>query len=362
MKKKMAVCITAYEPGGQSVVLEETTRRFAKYYDIDLYCVYSKKLKPHWINNLYHVKPWPNKLTPLSNYEFIESLKNYDIIHCHDSIGFMDCAIKSEVKTIVTAHGIYPWKYLPDLNRKMICLLSEIFYKYYYRKIKNIVAISQFVKDWLKDYANVDSVLIYNGFSPEKFHKLKKISVLKKFNKRDPKLIFAGQVSKRKGIDLIIKAISLLKEEYPEIILAIAGHDDSNEAKIFKEQVVSSNLEKNIIFLGNIKHENLINYYNWGDIFITASRVEGFGVPIIESVACGTPAVGYGGKGSAVKEIIEGLNYGEVFLDYNPLSLKEAILRCIHNKKKYKLNKDFFNRLNWDYSSKEYLKLFKRAN
>lgn len=42
MKKKLAVCVTAYEPGGQSVVIEEITKRFAKFYDIDIYCVYSK--------------------------------------------------------------------------------------------------------------------------------------------------------------------------------------------------------------------------------------------------------------------------------------------------------------------------------
>ena len=351
----MAICITAYESWGQSVVLEETAKRWANYFSIDLLCITNtKKIMPEWIDQIYEIKPWLNRLLPIRNNKLVKQLEWYDIIVCHDSIWFMDCAIKSKKPLVVICHGIFPAKYLPDIKRKIISNLSMLTYKYFYRKATKLVAISNFVRDWLIQYDWLESVLIYNWFARDKFYPL----VVKEVNKKKPLLFFAWQVSKRKGVDLIILAIKILKEKYNNIQLNIWWHQIQSEQKIFENLVYENNLWENISFLWSIPHHELNKYYNQADLFVTASYCEWFWVPLVESVATWTPVVWFGGKQSATEEVIKGLGLWDVFYKYNEADLAKTIERVLKNKESLKIDNDFLAQLNWDITAKKYLNLF----
>ena len=350
--KKLAVCITAYEPGGQSVVVEETTKRFAKYYDVDMYCVYSTKSKPQWIKNLYHIKPWLNKYIPIINKKFIEQIKSqeYDVIHCHDSLPFMDAFHKSGIDYVVTCHGHGYWWIREGLISKIDCILSLIFYKNSYKKAKRIFAISKYIQEWLKTTYRVESTIIYNGVPTDKFYILNSIEA-----DRSPTLVYFGQISYRKGIWDLLFAIKNLKVKYPNILLNLGGFGDEKFIYNVKKYIYNNKLENNIKILGYVSTEKQVEYYNSCDAAITSSYWEGFCLPIIEAYQCNKPI--FVRNNTAMKEFV------------NDERFRFSTVEEMINKLDYYFsNKSEFNIIytkildpkvfNWDYSADQYLKMF----
>ncbi len=82
----------------------------------------------------------------------------------------------------------------------------------------------------------------------------------------------------------------LKKRGFKNYKLVIAGDKGWLYKQIFKE-IKSCNMEKEILFLGCVKDEDLHKLYNCADIFIYPSLYEGFGFPPLEAMACGIPVI-----------------------------------------------------------------------
>lgn len=92
---------------------------------------------------------------------------------------------------------------------------------------------------------------------------------------------YIGQLDKRKRVHLIIEAFV---RDNPDAILLIAGQ--GNEEENLRRLASSNN---NIIFLGFVQDEHLNDFYNSIDVFLFPSASEGYGLPIVEALACGKP-------------------------------------------------------------------------
>lgn len=356
MRKKIAICITAYEPGGQAVVVEETSRRFARFYDVDLYCVYSKKSKPAWIKNIYYVKPWLHKYIPIVNKKFIEKIRKekYDVIHCHDSLPFMRAFNSSNIDYYVTCHGNCDWRFRSGLVSKIDGVASLIFYGKGYRGAKTVFAISKYIKKWLKDTYEIDAKLIYNGVSREKFYTIDNPRRLMIFN-GSPVLLYFGQISGRKGIVDLIEGIERLRIKQPEILLLIGGFGDSIYLSKIKDIIEERKLWKNIRFLGYVKDADQVVYYNSCDVVVTASYWEGFGLPIIEAYSCNKPI--FARNSTAMAELV----VDERFTFINVNDMVDKIERYLSHPEKFEINFKKIINLNifdWDYSARQYIESF----
>ena len=80
-------------------------------------------------------------------------------------------------------------------------------------------------------------------------------------------------------------------EEFPNIKFVIAG--DGPDVKVQKEQVERLTLEDYVLFVGNVDHGDVGNYYRMADLFVSASDTETQGLTYIEALAAGTPCVVY---------------------------------------------------------------------
>lgn len=107
-------------------------------------------------------------------------------------------------------------------------------------------------------------------------------------------LLFVGRMAGNKRIDLLVEALPLIQAQVPNAKLLLVGDDSSNPA--FAEYVtkVKARAKKlkvadHVIFTGRV--EDLPSYYRLADVYVTASLHEGFGVPLIEAMASGTPVV-----------------------------------------------------------------------
>jgi glycosyltransferase involved in cell wall biosynthesis len=107
----------------------------------------------------------------------------------------------------------------------------------------------------------------------------------------DPFILFTSRrLVKRMGLDVLLNAFSKVKFSYPEIRLFVAGKGAQQDA--LKQQVSSLGLEKDVEFLGYLPDEQLPIAYQAADLTVMPSQsLEGFGLVLLESLACGTPVL-----------------------------------------------------------------------
>lgn len=168
----------------------------------------------------------------------------------------------------------------------------------------------------------------YNGsvILNKKEEILSKIGILK-----ENEIIFTiGTLQKRKNIVNVIKAFNFYKDKNlnSKLVLVIAGNPGIGYEEIIKEYEASK-YKKNIKILSYISEEEKILLYKLAKIFIFPSLYEGFGMPLVEAMAAGTPVIT--SNISSMPEVA-----GEAALIVNPYSI-EDICSAIE---KYDLNEE----------------------
>lgn len=105
-----------------------------------------------------------------------------------------------------------------------------------------------------------------------------------------PTLFTSRRLVHRVGLDKLLLAIAQIKPKIPDIYLAIAGRGPLQTS--LQQQVTELGLEDNVNFLGFLPDELLPVAYQAADVSIMPSQsFEGFGLAIVESLACGTPVI-----------------------------------------------------------------------
>ena len=132
------------------------------------------------------------------------------------------------------------------------------------------------VRFWLN---GVDKNIHIPNFDKDKF----KNSVGIRKNERV--LLTVSRLEKWKRVDRIIKAMPETVEDYPCVKLLIIG--EGEERKSLEKLASDLQLEKYIKFLGALPHNELKNYYNLGDIFISMYDISNVGNPLLEAMSCG---------------------------------------------------------------------------
>ncbi len=102
-----------------------------------------------------------------------------------------------------------------------------------------------------------------------------------------------GQVTARKNLSMLVKAFarvcSLL--ETSNLYLVVVGRDDDGEQARLSALATRLKVVSQVIFTGYVEDRVLPYYYNLATIFVYPSLYEGFGIPPLEAMACGTPVV-----------------------------------------------------------------------
>lgn len=105
-----------------------------------------------------------------------------------------------------------------------------------------------------------------------------------------PTIFTSRRLVHRVGLDKLLTAIAQIKPKIPDIYLAIAGRGPLQTS--LQQQVTQLGLEDNVKFLGFLPDELLPVAYQAADLSIMPSQsFEGFGLAIVESLACGTPVI-----------------------------------------------------------------------
>jgi glycosyltransferase involved in cell wall biosynthesis len=116
-----------------------------------------------------------------------------------------------------------------------------------------------------------------------------------------PFLLFVGNAKPHKNLQRLMKAFALLTERYPDIDLLVAG-GEQEAAKDLVAELGQAELAKRIRFFGYLPKTDLRALYTLATVFVFPSLYEGFGLPPLEAMACGTPVIA--GRCSSLPEVI----------------------------------------------------------
>jgi len=140
---------------------------------------------------------------------------------------------------------------------------------------------------------------------------------------RLPLLFTVRNLEARMGLDLLIRAMAILRRHVPEVLLLIGGTGSLRDD--LESLTASLDLNGHVRFLGFIPDEQLPFYYQAADLFVLPTReLEGFGLVTVEALACGTPVLGT--PVGATPEILLPLRSDLIFPGTDP----DAIAKLIH--------------------------------
>ncbi len=204
--------------------------------------------------------------------------------------------IPTNIPFVVTVHDLAIFREPETYQYSRVIYWRKLF-KRAIHKASCVVAISHTTRNDLIELMNVSPQkikVIYNGVNPF-FRIIDDINFLEQVSQKYclPKkfLLFVGLFSPRKNIAGILRAFSILKNKYqiPHQLVMVGekGWLYQDDLKL----VHSLDLEKKVFFTGYVEDEDLPAVYNLADAFIFPSLYEGFGLPVLEAMACGTPVV-----------------------------------------------------------------------
>jgi len=140
-------------------------------------------------------------------------------------------------------------------------------------------------------------------------------------------MLFLGKINETKNVRGLLEAYSLLKYESPPD-LVIAGSSDTQSLNI-KKLAEELEISNNVKHLGYIPRTDIPALMSGAEIFVWPSFYEGFGLPVLEAMACGSPVIS--SSNSCIPEIVG--DAGILVDPGNIQKISEAIKRSSQTKR-----------------------------
>ncbi len=205
--------------------------------------------------------------------------RNCDLVHTNGDHG-SHFKIRGRPLILTVFHNVFEENYQKYTSSFQKLYHYGLLYKRIYKALSSadrIIAISRSTKMSVEKTFGVSNIdVIYGGVDTDIFRP-KEVTIKNEFSGKI-KLLFVGNLTKRKGAELLPKIIEKLGDGY--LLFYTSG---------LRTKTIFS--ERNMIPLGRLAREKLVEMYNLCDIFLLPSRLEGFGYAVAEAMACGKPIV-----------------------------------------------------------------------
>jgi glycosyltransferase involved in cell wall biosynthesis len=165
------------------------------------------------------------------------------------------------------------------------------------RKADHIVTISEYSKAQIVERLGIPAdrvTAIYCGVSAE-FRPVDRDpafkSVSERLGIREPYVLYVGSLKPYKNVSILLQAFAMLRSRFDiQQRLVILGDDPRWKASLVEESE-HLGIEERVDFVSYAGEELLPKIYAAADFLVMPSRIEGFGLPVLEAMACGTPVV-----------------------------------------------------------------------
>lgn len=289
---------------------------------------------------------------------------NPDIVHAvvsGTSYSTVVTLLQKKYPTLLSVRGIISKE--AKFNRgitRIFDMLIEIPYEMYaLSKVSNIIVCSPQMKVMVGERTSSKIYVIPNGVD---FDEIQKIGTEDKF--KHPAILFMGTYSVKKGIDILLNAVPIIRKEIPSLHVYIAGKSVSEEEdKNLKKLAEELNIEENVSFLGFISGAEKYAYYKSADIYVHPSRYEPFGVVLLEAMACGKPIVA--SRVGGIPFVVEDGKTGLLFKSENVEELAEKVMLLLRNKelrvKMGKAGRERAKLFTWERSAEMTVEVYKEV-
>jgi len=236
--------------------------------------------------------------------------------------------------------------------------------KLVYKNAKICIAASSAIKKYFEEIGCQNIEIIPNGIDLEKFKNLDRQRSREKLGFKDEFVVMTvARLEKIKGIEHLIKSAKIISLNPPnqhKSVFLIIG--DGRERKNLESLVVRLNLINQVKFLGQIPNEKIPEYLVAADCFVLPSLKEGFGIAILEAMACGLPVIGTNVGG--IPDIIKDGKSGILVEPKDPEAIAKAIVKIFSKSQlsQYRIDKAMAEliRYDWRNISERVYKIYQR--
>lgn len=198
-----------------------------------------------------------------------------------------------------------------------------------YNSALSIIAVSRHTRDDLVENYGINKNLIHiihNPIDLDKINFLSSESISDElFNENVPIILSVGRLSKEKGIEFLLRAFSRIEQKTnARVVILGEGKENANLNKLSKELGIN----KKVYFLGF--KDNPYKYMKRSSVFVLPSLYEGFGVVLIEAMACDIPIVATKSY-EGIEEIVDHERTGLLVPVADEEALANAMLRLLKN-------------------------------
>lgn len=246
----------------------------------------------------------------------------FDVLHVHEPL-----APSVSVLAVWAAKGpiVATWHSSVDKSR-MILSLAKLA-QTAMEKISARIAVSEAARTTLINHVGGDAVIIPNGVDTSAFIDAHPISGWPGEGKA---LVFLGRVDEpRKGLEILLAAFPIVRKEFPNLRLLIAGPGDPEEL-IDEVPVADRNA---IVHIGKISNDEKPDVFASGNIYVAPNTGgESFGIVLLEAMASGVPVVA--SNLHAFERVLEYGKAGVTFKNENSQDLAKVLIDLLSDEQK----------------------------
>ena len=254
-------------------------------------------------------------------------IKKYkpDIVHAHaaSSYGLLGAITKFHPYIIsVWGSDVYNFPLRSGFHRRILT--------YSLANADKILSTSNVMAKETKKYTKKDITVIPFGVDTTEF---KPTKVNRYFSQDDIVIGTIKSIEKKYGTEHLVRAFKMVKDKYPDLPLKLLLVGRGSQTDYIKSLIKEFNLESDSLITGFIPYNEIPEYHNMLDIYISVSTEdsESFGVAILEASACEIPVIVSNVGG--LPEVVENEKTGFIIEKENPSALAEVLSRLVTDKK-----------------------------
>ena len=211
-----------------------------------------------------------------------------ELVHCMAFVAPLVAATPS----VITIHDL-SFRRAPERFRGPHRAYLSLFTQLSCQRAKRLIAVSKFTKQEVMDVYGVPAEkidVVYSGVDPWFSPPIPEaVAAFRELRGLPEKFIlYVGTIEPRKNLSTLIRAYAKLRPNGVKLICA--GGRGWMYEDVF-QTVEELRLSRDVIFPGYVAEEDLPMWYAAAKVFVYPSTYEGFGLPVIEAMACGTPTI-----------------------------------------------------------------------
>jgi glycosyltransferase involved in cell wall biosynthesis len=212
----------------------------------------------------------------------------------HDPTGAMPLLLTG-VRRIATVHDVIPFAY-PGSSTALDWLIYHFWLPLAIRRLDAVITDSQQSKaDILGDLpVKPEKLVVIPAAANPHYRPLRQeevASIIERNKIHAPYILFVGSIEPRKNLLRLLQAYARLREWSMKWRLVIVGARNYWKSSPVVQAVQAMRLQESVTFTGYVPDADLPALYNGANLFCFPSLYEGFGLPVLEAMACGTPVV-----------------------------------------------------------------------